>query len=55
MTRYNHVYDIAFSLESYHPNGDDVCACDIRQAVLKRLASMDDNELMEAIGYPFDT
>jgi hypothetical protein len=55
MKRFNHAYDIAFSLESFTENATDVTPQDIRQALQKRIASMCDNELMQATGAPFNT
>ena len=53
--KYNHMFDMAFSLESFDSDGDDVTASDIRLAIMRRLASLDDEELLEAIGMPLDT
>jgi hypothetical protein len=53
--RYNHAYDIAFSLKSDCQQGNDVTPDMVRLALQKRIASMCDNELMEAVGAPFDT
>jgi hypothetical protein len=52
--KYSHAYDIAFELESNDPEGNDVTATMLRAALIKR-ANMDDDELMEATGAPFDT
>lgn len=56
MTRpiYDHAFSIAFSLKSYDPDGD-VTPKELRDAVITRLANVDDNELIEAVGAPFDT
>jgi hypothetical protein len=53
--RYNHAYDIAFTVESEHPTGDDLTPNQIRGAIWKRLAELPDSELPEAVGMPFDT
>lgn len=55
MPRYNHASDIAFSLESDHPEGDDITPQQFRHAILARLAALVDDELLEAVGTPFDT
>ena len=56
MTTYNHAYSIGFAVEhSVHPEGADVTPFQLRQAILKRLASIDDNELEEACDAPWDT
>jgi hypothetical protein len=52
---YDHAFDIAFSLRSNAANGSDVTAAHIRSAILERLASLTDNELLEATGAPFDS
>jgi hypothetical protein len=52
---YNHAFDIAFSLVSQHPTGEDVTADMLRNALQKRLDSMGDDEIMEAAGAPTDT
>lgn len=54
-TRYNHAFDIAFEVESNHPTGDDLTPRQIRAAILQRLATLPDDELLETIGMPFDT
>ncbi len=53
--RYNHLYVLAFSFESTDPTGERLHPTEIRQAILTRLASLDDTELHEAIGLPDDT
>lgn len=57
MSTYNHVYSIAFELPgSIHPSGDDVSQDDLAIAILRRLANLvENNELIEAVGYPDDT
>lgn len=53
---YNHAFDIAFSVSgSKHPKGEDITPRMIRESLLSRLAEMDDTELLEAVGVPFDT
>jgi len=51
---FNHAYDIAFSLVSPDPDGD-IPASELRQAILRRLNTLDDDELIEAVGAPFDS
>lgn len=53
--RYNHAYTFAFSLESGHPTGDDVTGAQLREAMFKRAKDIDDAEMLEACGMPFDT
>ena len=54
--KYDHAYDIAFSIESDHPNGDDVTENMLYQALRKRISEAYLNgELIEAVGMPFDT
>jgi hypothetical protein len=54
--KYNHAYDIAFSLVSEHPTGEDVTAEQVRDAIIARVHNAyASGELLEAIGLPFDT
>lgn len=56
MTTYNHAYTIAFSVGgSTAPAGEDVSPTTLREAVLRRLAALDDDELEEAVGAPYDS
>jgi hypothetical protein len=51
--KYNHAFDIAFSVVSEHP---DVTAEQVREALIKRvIQAYDSGELLEAVGAPFDT
>lgn len=52
---YNHAYTIGFSLETPDPTGEQVPAEDLRRAILLQLATLDDTDLRENIGTPFDT
>jgi hypothetical protein len=52
---FDHAYSIAFTLRSHDPTGAAVSPAEFRKAILKRLASLDDVELIEAIDLPFDT
>lgn len=52
---FDHAMSIAFSLRSEHPSGEDLTAQQIRNALYHRLARLDDDELIEATGAPFDT
>ena len=53
---YNHAYGLGFSVSgSTSVEGEDVKPSQIREAILTRLAGLDDEELMEAVGMPFDT
>jgi len=53
---YNHAYDIAFAVRgSHHPTGDDMKAPVLRAALLKRIHDLSDDELLEALGMPFDS
>lgn len=53
--KYNHAFDIAFVCLSNDPEGKDVTPDQIRKAVRARVESIDDDELMEAVGAPFDS
>lgn len=56
MPRYNHAYDIGFSLTSNHERGDDVTPEMFREALVQRMKDLDaHDEWGEAIGCPFDT
>ena len=49
---YNVALDIAFVVEGCRDQyGDTLTPQDLREAVLYRLASIDDNELKEAVGF----
>lgn len=54
-TRYDHAFTIAFSLVSSDPSGCDVTLAELRAAILTRLAALSDNELIEAVGAPYDS
>lgn len=54
MARFNHGFDIAFSLINSDESGN-ATPKELRTAILERLASLADDELLEAIGAPFDT
>lgn len=58
--KYNHAFSLAFSVVTNasctsENDSDYPEPSEIREAVLKRLARLDDNELMEAVGAPFDS
>lgn len=56
--KYNHAYDIAFSLESNHEYGEDVTPDMLRTALINRIKDLDNaNEWGEINGnsVPFDT
>lgn len=55
MPRYDHAYTIAFSIKSNHPEGEDITPQQFRHAILARLATVVDDELIEAVGIPFDS
>tara|TARA_R110002153_G_scaffold118368_1_gene263123 strand:+ start:183 stop:359 length:177 start_codon:yes stop_codon:yes gene_type:complete len=48
---WNVVYDIGFIVENCPENGTNVNPKYIREAILKRLASLTDAELYEAVGF----
>lgn len=53
--RFNHAYTIAFEVLSDDENGEDVSAAKLRRALRKRLRELNDKEMIEACGAPFDT
>lgn len=55
MKTYDHAFTISFSIKSHHPEGDDITPQQHRHAILSRLASLIDDELLEAVGAPFDS
>ena len=53
---YNVAFTIAFEVpKCTDPKGDDVTAKQFRQAIILRLAELDDIDLVEAIGLGFDS
>lgn len=55
-TTYNHAFTIAFEVSgSTDRAGEDVIASQLRTAILKRIYSVHDEELIEACGAPYDT
>ena len=54
--KYNHAFDIAFSVISDTPNGEDITAEQFAAAIRKRVDELlACGEMLEAIGAPFDT
>jgi hypothetical protein len=54
--KYNHAFDIAFSIISEHPKGEDVTAEQVLEALVNRAkVAYENGELLEAVGLPFDT
>jgi hypothetical protein len=49
--KFNHLYDIAFSVISNEEDGGDITGAMVREAILKRLEEATDDDLMEGIGY----
>jgi hypothetical protein len=54
MAQYNHAFEIAFEVVSNDESGEDVTAEMLRAAIIKR-AAIDNGEMLEATGAPFDT
>lgn len=54
MAKYNHAFSFGFELVNEDPEGNTTGA-ELRYALLKRLNSLPDDELVEACGAPFDT
>lgn len=50
MKTFNHMYDIAFSVVNENADGV-VTGAEVRDAILDRLAALDNDEILEAIGY----
>ena len=50
MKEFNHMYDIAFSVVNSNEDGE-VTGAEVRDAILDRLAELDNDEILETIGY----
>lgn len=59
MPRYNHAYEVAFSIVSNTPDGRDVTPAMFRTAMVRRIAELDAEAAFggweQACGAPFDT
>lgn len=59
MTRYNHAFEVAFSVVSDDPEGRDVTPEMFRAALLRRVSQLDQEAAYggweQACGAPFDT
>lgn len=57
MSKFNHAFDIAFSLSSNSPDGEDVTAEMLIEALEKKLEAFkaDPEMILEAAGAPFDS
>lgn len=57
--RYNHMFSIAFSVESFEEDGSDVDAAMLRSALLRRIADLEAEAVYggweESCGAPEDT
>jgi hypothetical protein len=53
--RYSHLFGFGFSVEATDPTGEDIPAPVLRQQLMARLAQLDDDELLEAVGLPSDS
>jgi len=52
--RYSHAFDIAFEVVTDHAAAR-VTAREIRAALQRRVETLTDDELLEAVGLPFDS
>lgn len=52
---HSHAFDIAFELETACEDGESVTAQQLREALIKRVTSLGDDDLLAAVGAPFDT
>ncbi|OES24041.1 hypothetical protein [Alteromonas macleodii] len=48
---FNHAFDFAFEINSHDKDAEDVTADMIRRAMIERLMSLDDAELVQACGW----
>ena len=55
MKRFNHMYSISFIVINGSEDGEHTTPAEVREAILKRLETTTDDELLEAVGYPEDT
>jgi hypothetical protein len=55
MSKFNHLFSIAFSVISEKEDPDTIKGRELRDALLVRIASMEDSEFVEACGYMSDT
>lgn len=57
MPRFNHAVDIAFTVISDDPDGQDFTPAMLRAALLRRIADLDKapEDWLEAVGAPFDS
>ena len=51
MAKYSNLYDIAFEVVSDTDDGSDITGGKVRMAILKKLARLSDDEIMEHIGF----
>ena len=51
MTKYSNLYDIAFEVISDTDDGSDITGGKVRMAILKKLARLSDDEIMQHIGF----
>jgi hypothetical protein len=49
--KYSHAYDFAFEVDSLDEDADDVTGAALRVALLKRLNTLSDEELIGACGH----
>lgn len=52
--RYSHAFDIAFEVVTDHA-AERVTPRELRAALQRRIDSLTDDELLEAVGLPFDS
>jgi hypothetical protein len=50
MTKFNHMYDIAFTVISNTEDGSDVTPAMLRAALLRRASELAEDEFIEACG-----
>ena len=51
VTKFLHMYDIAFTVISDLEHGEDITGEMVRAAILRRLGRMTDDDIMESIGF----
>ena len=51
MPKYSNMYDIAFEVISHTDDGKDITGDMVRTAIVKKLGSLSDEEIMEHVGF----
>lgn len=55
MQSFTHMFDFTFEVANQPEDGEKITGSDIREALLKRVNSLSDEELVSTLGGPRDT